>query len=74
MTEKLTAAEKRCLRLSYERNKTMPQFPDSIMACFNVSRQVTLESLQHKGFLMWSSHRGSTYHFTQLALDFVGHK
>lgn len=69
----LTQAEKRCLRLSYERNKTMPQFPESICASFRVSRPSTLESLQSKGFLSWSPHRGSTYYFTEKARVFVGH-
>lgn len=69
---KLTEAEKRCLRRSFEICKRMPDYPEVICAAFRVSRHATIESLHSKGFLRWSSHRGSTYHFTDDARIFVG--
>lgn len=72
MTDKLTPAEKRCLLLSFELCKRMPDYPGSIRASFNVSCHATIESLNTKGFLRWSSHRGSSYYFTEKARDFVG--
>lgn len=68
----LTRAEKRCLTISYERNRSLPTFPDTIYAAFNVSRDETLESLCRKGFLIWSSHRGSSYIFSAEARAVVG--
>lgn len=72
MTVNLTQAEKRCLLLSFEACKRMPDYPDSIRASFNVSRHATIESLNTKGYLRWSSHRGSSYYFTEKARAFVG--
>lgn len=72
MTSDLSAAEKRCLRLSFEVSKQMPCYPESINASFQFSQSATIESLHDKGYLLWSSHRGSTYHFTEKALAFVG--
>lgn len=72
MPEKLTRVEERCLRLSYERSKGMPCYPDSIQISFRVSRLATIESVHRKGWLIWTSHRGSSYEFTDEAREFVG--
>ncbi len=72
MTHDLTAAEKRCLRLSFKISQNLPQYPESIWASFTVSRMSTIESLHAKGYLIWSPHRGSTYHFNDKARAFVG--
>lgn len=72
MTSDLSTAEKRCLRLSFDVSKQMPCYPESINASFQFSRPETIESLHDKGYLLWSSHRGSTYHFTEKARAFVG--
>jgi hypothetical protein len=50
----------------------MPDYPECIRASFGVSRHATIESLNTKGFLRWSSHRGSSYYFTEKARLFVG--
>lgn len=68
----LTQAEKRCLLLSFEICKRMPDYPECIRASFGVSRHATIESLNTKGFLRWSAHRGSSYYFTEKARLFVG--
>ena len=63
----LSRAEKRALRLACELAAKGPH-PDRPTASSYFSKESTLSSLRDKGLLIWSAHRGSTYHLTPTAV------
>ena len=64
----LTRAERRALRLAHEIGQHMPQ-QDRLTAVMHASKESTFESLRAKGLLVWSAHRGGTYHLTPEAMQ-----
>lgn len=63
----LSRAERRALRMACEVAAKSPH-SDRPTASSYFSKESTLNSLRDKGLLIWSAHRGSTYHLTPTAI------